>query len=103
MSAADDTIRRRMGMPKTNSKSSAVGKPQNGVERPPLTSHMRHELRQKMKKEEAFERLKAFFPKSSDKRVKEAMKSSRNEEEAVKILLKQNQPFAVPQQVPLLE
>lgn len=64
---------------------------------------MRHELRQKMKKEEALERMKAFFPKTEPKAVRSALRNSRNEEEAVKLLLKQNEPFAVPQRVPLLE
>jgi hypothetical protein len=82
-----------------SSASSAVAM----GERPPLTSAMRHELRQKMKKEEAEERMKAFFPKTDERVVKSALKRSRNEEEAVKYLLKKSEPFAVPQHVPLLE
>mmetsp|Transcript_4312 Transcript_4312/g.6174 ORF Transcript_4312/g.6174 Transcript_4312/m.6174 type:complete len:326 (-) Transcript_4312:50-1027(-) len=99
LSKAANTIRRRTGMPKGGGSSS---KP-NAADRPPLTSAMRHELRQKMKKEEALERMKAFFPKTEPRAVKIALKNARNEEEAVKALLKQNQPFAVPQRVPLLE
>jgi hypothetical protein len=56
-----------------------------------------------MKKEEAEERMKAFFPKTDERVVKSALKRSRNEEEAVKYLLKKSEPFAVPQHVPLLE
>eukprot|EP00037_Helgoeca_nana_P000920 m.24435 g.24435 ORF g.24435 m.24435 type:complete len:953 (+) comp11239_c0_seq1:101-2959(+) len=96
---AAGTIRRRTGMPQSSSASSAVAM----GERPPLTSAMRHELRQKMKKEEAEERMKAFFPKTDERVVKSALKRSRNEEEAVKYLLKKSEPFAVPQHVPLLE
>jgi len=98
LSRVADTIRRRTGMPKSASSSSKAL-----ADGPPLTSAVRHELRQKMKKEEAELRMKAFFPKTDERRVKKALKNSRNEEEAVKYLLKQDQPFAVPQQVPLLD
>lgn len=42
--------------------------------RPPLTSHMRNELRQKMKKEEAIERLMTFFPKVTHDVAKHTLK-----------------------------
>eukprot|EP00038_Savillea_parva_P002293 m.112929 g.112929 ORF g.112929 m.112929 type:complete len:957 (+) comp10790_c0_seq2:247-3117(+) len=99
LSKAADTIRRRTGMPKSNSSSSRAV----GGDAPPLTSAMRNDLRQKMKKEEALARLQAFFPKTDEAKVARALRHSRNEEEAVKSLLKQKEPFAVPQRVPLLE
>jgi len=96
---AADTIRRRTGMPKSTSSSSR----RITGDAPPLTSAMRHDLRQKMKKEEALSRLRAFFPKTDEAKVAQALRHSRNEEEAVKSLLKKHEPFAVPQRVPLLE
>lgn len=92
------TIRKGMGMKETSTSSH---KPIPAT-RPPATSRTHKELRSKMRREEAMNRLAAFFPETEPEELKKYLKLSRNEEEAVKKAVKAGNTFYLPAEVPLL-
>ena len=95
MGRVNKTVKRRLGLRDSSSQP-------NIANRPPMTSRTHKEMRSKMKKEEATTRLTIFFPTASIEDIKKVLKVSRNEEEAVKKLVKHGHAFNVPTEVPLV-
>lgn len=95
MGRVNKTVKRKLGLRDSTSQP-------NIANRPPMTSRTHKEMRSKMKKEEAITRLTIFFPAAAIEDIKKVLKASRNEEEAVKKLVKHGQAFTVPTEVPLI-